>query len=137
MDATLRFEARDLKPYREYVKSSDLRVGDAYFLVHFLDEAMHIPTLQSVVFIGSNLESSDSDHVYFQDFGSYNEGIRYGDEQPWNNVEPGDNAPPFSNANFYVIEANSPFALTYESALDVLLACSIRRKSVAMRQPNR
>ena len=112
----------------EYVKSSDLRVGDTYFVVHFLDEAMLVPTLQAVVFIGSNLESSDSDHVYFQDFGSYQEGIRYGDEQAWNPVEEGESAQPYSEAKFHVIQAKSPFVLTYESALKVLLGCSARRK---------
>ena len=112
----------------EYVKSSDLRVGDTYFVVHFLDEASHVPHLQAVVFIGRNLEPSDSDHVYFQDFGSYQEGIRYGDARPWNPVEEGEDVQPSSEADFHVIQSNAPFALTYENALNVLLACSIRRR---------
>jgi hypothetical protein len=33
---TIRFEARDLKSYGEYVKSSDLVEGETYFATHFV-----------------------------------------------------------------------------------------------------
>ena len=48
----IRFEARDLKPYGEYVKSSSLVEGKTYFAVHFLDDQMLVPELDPVVFIG-------------------------------------------------------------------------------------
>ena len=48
----IRFEARDLKPYGEYVKSSTLVQGEIYFAVHFLDDQMLVPELDPLVFIG-------------------------------------------------------------------------------------
>lgn len=110
----------------EYVNSPDLKIGHVYFVVHFLDDEMLVPALRPVVFIGRNFESSDSDDVYFQDFGSYQEGIRYGDEQPWNDVAGVEQAQPMSEANFDVIQAGSPFVMTYENALNVLLAVKAR-----------
>jgi len=52
----IRFKARDLKPYGEYVKSSGLVQGETYFAVHFLDDQMLVPELDPLVFIGRNLE---------------------------------------------------------------------------------
>ena len=45
----LRFRARDLKPYGEYVQPSGLVEGEIYFAVHFLDDQMLVPELDPVV----------------------------------------------------------------------------------------
>ena len=55
MSAALRFAARKLKPYSEPVSASELQVGATYFAVGFLDEAMLIPTMEPIVFIGTDL----------------------------------------------------------------------------------
>jgi hypothetical protein len=111
----VRFEARDLKPYGEYVQSSDLVEGETYFTVHYLDDQMLVPELQPLVFIGRDLEPDDSGRLYFQDAASYISGIRYGDGRK-------------AEIHVHVVEENAPFVFEFERALDVLLRCSLRRQ---------
>src|SRR5687767_12608228 len=56
--AAMYFEGRELKPYGEFVKASDLVVGRVYFRVSYLDLDMMIPELVPLVFIGRNLVPS-------------------------------------------------------------------------------
>ena len=109
----LRFQARDLTPYGKYLQPSALVEGDTYFAVHFLDDQMLVPELDPLLFIGRNLEPSDSGRLYFQDAASYMSGIRYRDG---------------SNAEIHVVEENAPFVFEFERALDELLRCSFRRQ---------
>jgi hypothetical protein len=109
----IRFEARDLKPYGEYVKSSGLVEGKTYFAIHFLDDQMLVPELDPLVFIGRNLELGDSGRLYFQDAASYLSGIRYGNG---------------GEIKIHDVEENAPFVFEFERALDVLLQCSLRRQ---------
>jgi predicted RNA-binding Zn-ribbon protein involved in translation (DUF1610 family) len=66
--------------------------------------------------VGENLEPGDEDQVYFQDIDSFNRGVRYGDD---------------GNDDFALFQKGSKNELghvfTLEHALDVLLACSVRR----------
>ncbi|MGH9957713.1 MAG: hypothetical protein ACREBC_11390 [Pyrinomonadaceae bacterium] len=71
------FEGRELKPYAEPVSSSELREGEIYFAVNFVDSEMLIPMMETLVFIGRNLKPGDKGNVYFQDIESYREGVRY------------------------------------------------------------
>src|SRR5678810_629209 len=96
----IRFEARDLKPYGEYVKSSSLVEGKTYFAVHFLDAEMIVPELGPLEFIGRNLDPGDSGRLYFQDAAYYMSGIRYGDSG-----EHGDDG----EIKIHVVEENAPF----------------------------
>ena len=109
----IRFEARDLKPYGEYVKSSGLVEGETYFAVHFLDDEMRVPEFGPLVFIGRNLEDGDSGRLYFQDAASYMGGARYRDT---------------GEIKIHVVEENVPFVFEFERALDVLLRCSLKRQ---------
>lgn len=108
-----RFE-RDLKPYAEPIAASELQEGSVYFFVNFIDREMLIPTIETVVYVGKNLEPNDENQVYFQDIESFRNGIRYGS---------GEGA---------VFETGSADELghvfEYERALDVLMACSLRRQ---------
>ncbi len=72
-----RFETRELKSYAEPISASDLRKGSIYFFVNFIDEEMLVPTMQTVVYIGKNLERDYTDQVYFQDVESFNRGVTY------------------------------------------------------------
>jgi hypothetical protein len=108
----LRFEARDLKPYGEYVQPSDLVEGKTYFAVRFLDDRMLVPELNPLVFIGRNLEPGDSGRLYFQDADSYLSGVRFVDG---------------GKGEIHVVEENAPSVFEFERALDVLLRCSLRR----------
>ena len=62
----VRFAARKLKPYGKYVKPSGLVEGEIYYTVHFLDDQMLVPELNTLVFIGRNLERADSGRLYFR-----------------------------------------------------------------------
>lgn len=81
------FEGRELTTYAEPVSSSELREGEVYFAVNYVDDDMLIPVMETVVFIGRNLEPDDVGQVYFQDVESYREGVRYGldKEDGWAN----------------------------------------------------
>jgi hypothetical protein len=112
----MRFEGRELKPYAEPVAANDLEREAVYFFVHFVDQEMLVPAMQTVIFIGEDLEPGDEDQVYFQDIDSFNRGVRYGDD---------------GNGDFALFQKGSKNELghvfTLEHALDVLLACSARR----------
>jgi len=113
----MRFEARDLPRYVEHVPANELRHGDVYFVVSFLDDEMLIPELKPIVFVGRNLEPGETQKLYFQDLFSYQNGVRY------ETARPGDEA-----VFECFFEDQSSGVCEYERALDVLLRCSLRRQ---------
>jgi DNA-binding transcriptional regulator YiaG len=61
---TIHFSARDLNPWAEHVAADDLRQGDTYFAVHFVDDEMLVPELRPLVFIGADRDpASDYDSI--------------------------------------------------------------------------
>jgi hypothetical protein len=64
----MRFEARELKPYAEPVSPEELKIGETYFAVLFLDDDGLVPTLEPKIFIGRDLEPEDDGKLYFQDY---------------------------------------------------------------------
>jgi hypothetical protein len=100
------FDGRELKPYAEPVSSNELQEGAVYFAVNYVDDEMLIPLMETLVFIGRNLEPGDVGTVYFQDVESYREGVRYGSDA----------------------ENELGHIFDYEQALDGLMHCSLRRK---------
>ena len=108
------FSGRDLKPYAESIAVRDLKEGDVYFAVTFLDDELLIPSLEPMVFIGTNLEDNERDLRYFQDAESYRQGIRFGSEGA------------SGRATFYC-GAEHKHIFDYEHALNCLLLCSLRR----------
>jgi len=112
----MRFEARDLKPYAEPVVADDLREGEVYFSVQFVDEKMHIPIVGTWVYAGKMFDAEISeDRLIFQDVVSYGHGIRYGTDEE-------------SEGEFQLEQqkyVNHIFE--YERALEVLMNCSLRR----------
>jgi hypothetical protein len=113
----MQFEARDLtrevKGYAEPVLPEHLREGQVYFAIVFLDKDMLVPTVEPRVFVGAK-EELDGNKLYFQDFVSYQRGVRF--ESP--NAE--EEATFITGAGRYIFE--------YERALDVLMACALRRR---------
>jgi hypothetical protein len=107
---------------RATVLGDSLSVGEVYFSVIFLDEEILIPTLDPVVFIGKDLSPGDVEKPYFQDAASYRDGIRFGPDA----AETG--------AMFYSGSIKSVF--TYERALDLLLARSLRRREQGAHLPS-
>lgn len=112
----------ELKPYAEPVLAAQLKEGSIYFFVNFIDDELLIPTMEPFVFVGRNFEPGDDGRVYFQDVYSYRAGIRY---------EMAESANEESSAEFHTgSEAELGHVFEYEQALDVLIACSLRRKSM-------
>lgn len=113
---SMRFEARELKPYAEPISESDLEEGEIYFSVTFIDDEMLIPVLEPLVFVGMDFEFDDSGLVYFQDVDSYRRGVRYSE------------ATSDGEAKFLIgSKSELGHLFQYERALDILLACSLRR----------
>src|SRR5258708_37520781 len=73
----LHFEERYLKPYAEPVSLVELKVGDVYFSVQYFEDEMRFPVVETLIFVGLNLEPEDDGRVYFQDVESYFAGVRY------------------------------------------------------------
>jgi hypothetical protein len=111
----MRFEERELKPYAETVSPDKLQVGTVYFAVNFVDDEMLIPIMEPKVFIGRNLNSKQGDSLHFQDIDSYRRGIRF------------DSATENDEARFE--SGTERHLFEYEKALDVLLRCSLRRRT--------
>jgi len=111
-------EGRELKPYAEPVQASELIEGEAYYSVTFVDGEMHIPDMDTLVFIGKNLNDGDTDSLYFQDIDSHQKGVRY------ESATEGDHAVFVECAGD---ELNNIYE--YEHMLDVLMRCSLLRKT--------
>lgn len=52
----LRFEARALRSYAEPVSPGELKEGEVYFSLQFVDEEMLVPVMETWVFVGRNLD---------------------------------------------------------------------------------
>ncbi len=115
----MRFESREIKPYSVPVPASELEVGSVYFKVFYVDGDMQNPIMETVVFIGWDLDLDDKGMVYFQNYESYTQGIRF------ENFTKGDEAI-FSCQT--ADEFNGVFE--FERALDLLMWCSLRRRGL-------
>ena len=109
----MRFEGRELKDYAEPVLQDQLQEGKVYFAVVFLDEDGLVPSVEPRVFVGPKAEPEGDKH-YFQDFTSYRRGIRF------------DSPNADEEATFVTGAGRNIFE--YDRALDVLLACALRRQ---------
>lgn len=112
----MHFDGRDLKPYSEPVLNAEIQEGAVYFAITFVDQEMLIPLVETLVFIGRNLEPGDIGKVYFQDVQSYREGIPYGGDE--------DDVAEFQTGS----ENELSHIFAYERALEVLMRCSLNRK---------
>src|ERR1700730_2675079 len=111
------FGGRELKPHSEPVSAADLREGEAYLAVTYVDDEMLIPVMETLVFVGRNLEPQDVGEAYFQDVRSYREDVPYG----WEADD--------GNATFYSGPENElKHIFSYSNALDVLMRCLLRRR---------
>ena len=67
----MRFPARDLKGFCDYLKPADLVIGRVYFRVQFVDDASLVPELLPRVFLGRNLfpkEEGGKSFLYFTEY---------------------------------------------------------------------
>lgn len=112
----MRFEARELKPYAEPVPTEEFRNGEVYFAINYPDSAMIYPVIETVVFIGRNLEKGDRKRLYFQDAASYFAGRRYSSRGEDDGV-----------SIWNCAEGQTKHIFDFERALDQLMLCSLRR----------
>lgn len=111
----MKFKERELKPYAEPVSALKLKKGSVYFSVTYVDDEMHFPIVDTMVFVGKD----DSGLLQFQDVESYRSGIS-------------------SNSSVDIDKARSTFyrcsenqtnnIFEFEYALEELMKCSIRRQ---------
>jgi hypothetical protein len=132
----IHFSGRDLPVFGEYVRSGDLLIGEVYFRVGFLDDEMHVPELTPVVFIGRDLDPenlpSNSHQLFFQDYGSYARGVRWGMKHPPVDAESeSERFEQFMSRGWFESgeETEISNVFVFEKALDVLLRCSISRRN--------
>jgi hypothetical protein len=109
----MRFEGRELKDYAEPVLPDQLQEGKVYFAVVFLDKDGLVPSVGPRAFIGTKAEPEGNKH-YFQDFACYRRGI------PIDSPNADEEATLVTGAGRCIFE--------YDRALDVLLACALRRQ---------
>jgi len=62
-------EAGDL-----YIRESQLRVNDVYLMISFLDAAMHVPEITTVVYLGMDTLGEQAGEHHFQDYEDYKNG---------------------------------------------------------------
>lgn len=116
------FEVGDLR-YDESVRNGELREGEIYYQVTYLDDLTLVPMLLPYVFIGRDLSEGDEQQVYFQDATSYAAGIRFA------NVLDDD----VDIGNAYIISGlpSDVHVMEFEEALKALIKCELRRREVA------
>ncbi len=129
---TLRFPEREIPRYAVRVEPSELVVGQVYFRLSYLDEAMSVPELVPLVFIGRDLEpeSNGSHRSFFQDAASYLSGVRWGDASPEivGQTEEERFEGWLQRGHFETVaETDGGGVLLFERALDLLLLCSLER----------
>lgn len=113
----MKFEGRDLGRAVEHVPASELKLESVYFVVRYHDHDLSIPELSPLVFIGRDLADDDQGFLYFQDYASFSDGERFGSG-------PADGGAVFER----FIEAQGSSVCHYESAVDELLRCLLRRQ---------
>ena len=112
------FEGRELATAAEAVGSSELREGDVYYAITYIDDEILQPNIESLVFIGKDLEPEDVGQAYFQDLSSHGEGVRY----DWEKAD--------GPTRFYSGPENElNHIFTHEKMLNELMKCSLRRRS--------
>jgi|SRR5579871_4676783 len=114
---SLKFEARELTPYARYVACGEFQTGSTYFMVNYVDDDMLILVVQTLVFIGRDLNPDDVGQAYFQDIKSYRKGVRH------------DSRDAGSDGFFLTGSEKTAHFFEFESALEELMRCSLRRKA--------
>lgn len=126
------FPGRDVSEYAQHVCADELVVGNVYFLIHYHDEQLLIPTVEPVVFLGKNIsgrpEQGSGDVFVFQDYPSYRNGMPYHPYAESDSESDGESADGLRRAVFQDgPEQMLSMVFDFDHALESLLGCSIRR----------
>ena len=114
---TIYFAGRELPQGAEPVTSAQLKVGIHYFSVQYLDDNLLIPTIETLVFLGRDLEPGAEGHLYFQNADSYRSGKVF---------RPGVNK--FRESIYAQPEDQVNHIFEFEHGLEELMRCLVRRK---------
>lgn len=118
----MRFESRELNLYAEPIKASQLERGAVYFLVSFVDEKLHIPVVETLVFGGIEEHAVQAPKFVFHSVSSNLGG------EPTSS----DARKKFAESAILKCEERELAGIyDFEHALDVLLRCSLRRRNLA------
>jgi len=94
----------------DYLDPSQLKIGNVYFKVEFVDRERTIPRLTPWVFAGRDLDGASPGELFFQDYESYRRGAKFNSG---------------SSASFeMVLETDGSGVFEFERALDYLQRCS-------------
>lgn len=106
--------------HAEPVDPDQLRVGETYFSVTFIDEQMLVPQMRPLVYIGKGVPPARRHQFVFQDAPSYNAGI-----------DP--KSPPEDwNVEFHAYTKSSVSSVyAFDAALNVLDRCARRRRKLS------
>ena len=99
------------------ITASQLAIGELYFVVSYLDDECLLPVVDSLIFLGRNIDGEDENELCFQDAESYEQGNVYPDTTS-------------SDVKVVVTGLEPPpnlFGL--DGALDELARCLERRKA--------
>ena len=64
----------------KYVSPKDLRAQDTYLMISFFDEALLIPEITTVVYLGKDIFSEGDQKHYFQDYESFRNKTKAGSD---------------------------------------------------------
>jgi hypothetical protein len=117
----MHFDEQKLKSYSEPLTEGELEEGTVYFDAGFLDWQMLTPYLQPYVFIGRNLDPDNEYPLFFQDYESFSLGVRLA------------TATVVNLATFVLDSAANLHFYSYESSLNQLMVCSLRRRGISER----
>lgn len=107
---------RDIPTHAAPVRVDDLKIGETYFSVQYLDEDLLFPTLETLILTGKDQDADGGAVFRFQDLDSYRQGIRHGSVDA-------------TGAVFYFQgEQNLRHIFQYEHAVDELIKCAVRRQ---------
>jgi len=124
MSDKLRFEERELRRYGQPVSAKYIKEGQVYFSLGFARD-MRVPVMETLVYIGKNLDPGVTNTVYFQDALSYYEGVRY------------ETDPEGERSLIYLFpEDQTKGVFVFERALDLLLEVSLAAQADEGTRPN-
>lgn len=106
------FDDADVPTRSEPIRPDQLKTGEVYWAIRFVDQAMSIPSLEPRVFIGRDLEKGDRGLLYFQDAQSYFNGAG-------------------TQADGHIVtvdEIEATYLFDFDSALERLRRCRQQRK---------
>ena len=111
----MRFEERELTSYAQPI-TNGVKEGEVYFSVQYADEDLLVPIVETLVFVGTDLNAGDVNLLYFQDVESYRQGVRHDSAKA-------------EEATFQVgTKGRTNHIFEYERALEELMRCALRRR---------